>query len=133
MFEVDYDDTDALREIRRKTAAMEDVLLGFADDVSPYINSIARSSIFAGVGTPSLQVRTGTAQREGLNLKRFNRVNSRARVVGETYWSHMTNLHDNFKKRRRLGLLRRVKREVDSNSSIQSIFQSALEDFGEIK
>jgi hypothetical protein len=120
-------------ELKAKITKMQNVLLTFADDESPVVSDIAKRTIFGGVGSPTLHVRTGATQKEGLSLKKFRKLSSKSNSAGEAFWSHATNIFDNFKERKRLGLLKRLKKEFEADSKVQRIFQNALKDFDNVK
>lgn len=128
-----YTVDDAKKEIKNKISAMQRVLLKFADDESPLVNQIAKETIFNGVGKPSLGVRSGGTKAEGLQSRKFQKLTKKANMVGESFWNHMTNIHDNFKERKRLGLLRRLNKEFKTNSAVEQIFNAALKDFDNVK
>lgn len=116
-------------EIRAKIAGMRKVILDFADDESPLVNEIARSTIFNGVGKNSLKVRTGETQRTALITRRVSKLKGARAFAGESFWSKATNIHDNFKERKKLGLLKALKKEFEKDSRVKSIFENAMDSF----
>jgi hypothetical protein len=132
MISVIFNGEKIQREIRTKISGMRKVLLEFADDESPLVNEIARATIFGGVGKASLTPRTGETQQAGLIGRRYSKLKGKSNFAGESFWSKATNIHDNFKERKKLGLLKALKREFEKDSRVNSIFNQAMDDFDRV-